>query len=138
MTTALRQRGFTLIELMITVALIGILASIALPSYREYIERSRRSDGKAALMRAAHWLERAATSTGAYPAKTAAEWTATGLGTSESNHYTITYTQTGSGSGYTLTATPNIADEGCGNLGLDQAGIRTKTGSLTVADCWNR
>lgn len=138
MTLVLRQRGFTLIEVMIAVALIGILASIALPSYREYIERSRRADGKSALMRAAHWLERAATSTGAYPAKTAAEWTATGLGTSESKHYTIAYTQTGSGSGYTLTATPNTTDDGCGDLGLDQAGTRTKTGSLTVAECWNR
>lgn len=129
----IHQRGFTLIELMITVALISVLAAIALPSYREYTERSRRADGKAALMRAAQWLERAATSTGAYPAALGA-----GLTPSEGNNYVITYAQTGSGTGYTLTATPNISDAGCGNLGLDQAGTRTETGTLTVADCWNR
>lgn len=52
------QRGFTLIEVMITVAIVGILAAIAIPSYREYIARSKRSEAKAEVLKAEGWLER--------------------------------------------------------------------------------
>ena len=134
-----KKNGFTLIELMITVAIVGILTAIALPNYNQYTERSRRADGKAALLRAAQWLERAATSTGVYPE--AAPFNATGLTVSEGSHYDVAYAPVGPANartGFTLTATPRIADGGCGNLGLTQAGSRTETGTLTVADCWNR
>ncbi|WP_258306311.1 type IV pilin protein [Halomonas sp. A11-A] len=53
-----RSAGFTLIELMIAVAVIGILAAIAIPSYQGYVERSRLSDGQAGLMQAAGEMER--------------------------------------------------------------------------------
>jgi type IV pilus assembly protein PilE len=130
------QRGFTLIELMITVAVVGILTAIALPSYQSYTERSRRADGKAALTRAAQWLERSATATGIYPADASFP---TSLATSEAQHYSVAYAQGNSGASYTLTATPVITDNNCGNLTLNQTGTRGRSGTaMSVDDCWNR
>ncbi|MBB3185463.1 type IV pilus assembly protein PilE [Halomonas fontilapidosi] len=61
-----RSAGFTLIELMIAVAVIGILASIAIPSYQGYVERARVSDGQSGLMQAAQEMERCYTVNSAY------------------------------------------------------------------------
>jgi type IV pilus assembly protein PilE len=121
-------RGFTLIELMITVAVVGILSAIALPSYQQYTERARRADGRAALLRAAQWMERAASVRGQYP--TAAQFAAAGLGLSEGQNADITIANV-TNTTFTLTSTPRITDTRCGNLTLTQAGVRGENGIHT-------
>ena len=53
-----KQRGFTLIELMITVAIVAILAAIAYPAYTDYVTRARRADAKTVLSEANQWMQR--------------------------------------------------------------------------------
>jgi len=133
-------KGFTLIELMITVAVIGILAAVALPSYQQYVQRSRRADGRAGLLRAAQWLERAASVSGTYldGTGTARNLSTAGLAASEAGHYVISYSGNPTATAFTLQGVPNIADTTCGTLTLTQAGVKGESGTGTVADCWNK
>lgn len=128
-----RQKGFTLIELMIVVAIIGILAAIAYPSYQEYVRRGYRSEARSGLLQAQAWLERAQTATGAYPAALA-----TALQTVPSQRYAISYA---SGSNYTLTATAQGAQaaDRCGDFTLTRSGKRgVNGGSASVEECWGK
>lgn len=128
------QPGFTLIEVMITVAIVGILAAIALPSYREHVARSRRVDAQATLMEAAQFMERHYTQNGRYTGATLPAGLQGGV------FYTITLpADTLTATTYTLQAAPANAQAGdrCGNLTFNQAGVRGVSGA-TVAECWRR
>ena len=132
------HRGFTLIEMLVTVVIISVLTLIAVPMYKEYSVRARRADGKAALLRAVHWFERAATATGSYPVMDNRQLDALGLGSSEADHYDVFITNS-TATSYYVTASPRKGDDQCGNLTLTHAGVQGRTGSdLSVDACWSR
>jgi type IV pilus assembly protein PilE len=129
-----KNKGFTLIELMIVVAIIGILAAIAYPSYMDSVRKSNRSDGKAILSDTAQRLERCYTTFSAYNHESCS--VADELGaeiTSSEGYYTVEAT-TLTATTYELTATaakaPQTADTGCDELTLNNVGVRGP------AACW--
>jgi type IV pilus assembly protein PilE len=139
--SAVYSRGFTLIEVMITVVIVGILTAVALPSYTEYIQRSHRSNARNTLIQASQWMERAATSLGTYPLTAAVP---SGILAVEGARYTAAVASA-DGSTYTITATraTGTAQETdkCGDFVLDQANRRTNNNlatGMTAADCWGR
>ena len=137
---ARRNSGFTLIELMIVVAIVGILSAVAYPSYTEYIRRGSRSEATAALMEAQQFMERyygannrystAANGNPALPARLQNI-------PASSTRYTLSVAATVNS--YTLTATPlgsMLADK-CGSLTITNTGVKGRSATApTVAECW--
>lgn len=149
------QLGFTFIELVVAMAIVGVLATIAIPSYIDSVSKSRRNDAKGALLGFANAMERHYTENNSY-------CDAGGLGGSNScggptfdngapgifsakspidgsaTHYNLTIV---SGSitdtTYTLAATPTgaQANDKCGTLTLTHTGVRNSS-QLTPAECW--
>jgi type IV pilus assembly protein PilE len=120
------QRGVTLLELMVVLVIVGILASIAVPSYRNYVLRAQRSDATSALLRVASAQEKFYLQNNTYA--TTAQLTALGVTATEHGWYTVAIGNP-SATGYTATATapaasPQFRDTGCRTFTIDQSGTR--------------
>lgn len=134
-----KNSGFTLIELMIVVAIIGIIAGIAIPSYMESVQRSNRTDAKTELNDIAQRLQRCFTVYNAYNnanCRVFADLDGGGI-TSTEGHYLITLAGV-TATSYTLTAAPvsgsaQAKDSECASFSVTHAGVKTATGG---GKCW--
>ncbi|MDD0844519.1 type IV pilin protein [Pseudomonas sp. Gutcm_11s] len=139
-----QQKAFTLIEVMLVVAIIGILAAIAVPNYQEYVTRTKRSEGMTLLSDAAAQQERFYAQNNSYVtdnndiAKLGLRNTDAGNNKvmSDNSYYTLTISSDAGDGGYTLTATQAIGDTACGNLTLNALGVKGRSGAETLEKCW--
>ncbi|MEQ1667983.1 MAG: type IV pilin protein [Sulfuriferula sp.] len=136
-------KGFTLIEVMIVVAIVGILAAIAFPSYTAYVARGHRAEAKQGLLELAQFMERTYTENNSYTpggavpalpfvtmpkAGTAVYNMALDAGATSATTYKLTATATGV-----------MAGDECGDFSIDNTGAQTvANATASAADCWNR
>ena len=149
-------RGFTLIELMITVAIVGILAAVAYPSYLEQVAKGRRTEAKAILLQANQWMERFYAENYRYDQNTAAPPVAV----TDAALFAGRFSQSppSGGAAYTIgltdlaaqsyrvqaTRTGSMAADACGDFvinhtgakGILNRGPRFASESAAVAECW--
>lgn len=133
-----KQCGFTLIELMITVAIVAILAAVAYPAYTKYVQRGYRSEGIALLNDAVARAERYYAQNNSYVGITLVT---IGLATdakvvalsSTNNKYQLTVVSA-TATTYKFQVAPQAAQasDTCGTLTIDQAGNKTPA----TAECW--
>ncbi len=145
------NRGFSLIEVMVVIIIIAIMASIGIPSYRQYMMRAQRADATATLMRLGSAQEKFYLQNNRYAgAGEMAPAPPGGLGIpgTEHGYYNLAVAPAAGGlaQGYTATATvagggPQQADTDCVSYTVNEQGVRTSLdngGMDSSAECWRR
>lgn len=133
--------GFTLIELMITVALVAVLAAVAYPAYTRHVARAQRSSAASFVMGLSSKQEQFNLDARRY-ATSLTDLNATAVPSEVSRFYTVTLTANNAATPplYTITAAPignqATTDAQCGALSIDQTGTKSVSGSATSASCW--
>jgi len=136
------KEGFTLIELMIVIAVVSIMAAIAIPAYTSNVEKTRRADAQGSFLQFANAMERH------YTEQTPFTYVGATVGSATSNTFTNQSPKTGTAfytlsisavgtNSYTLQATPtgSQSSDTCGSLTLTNAGVKGVSSS-TVDLCW--
>lgn len=130
--------GFSLIELLIAVALVGILAGIAYPAYTSHVQRAHRAEARAVLLEAAQYMERYYSANTSYASASLPDRLSHSPAGSTAADARYTLAVTADATSFTLTATPSKAD-GCGALTINQVGARgapSPESGITVESCW--
>lgn len=129
----IRNNGFTLVELMVTVMIVGVLSSFALPAYNDYTKKARWAEARASLIQASMNMEREFSTNNIYSGASAG---VTFQKNSESKSYVLSFKDLEDHS-FTVVATPvRTDDEECGTFSLTQASEKGASGSLGAAKCW--
>ncbi|HET6553358.1 MAG TPA: type IV pilin protein [Dyella sp.] len=133
-----RKRGYTLVELMIVVAVIALLAAIAVPSYLRYSYRARRADGQEVLLRVANAQERYYSTANHYGSLQ--EIGFNDPQGSNKGYYSVTSVPASGSTSQTFTATagplgPQAKDD-CGSLAINNVGNKTSANTTTNGSCW--
>ncbi len=146
---ARRQAGFSLLEVMIVVAIVGILVAIAVPSYENSVVKTKRKAVAACMLEVSQFMERFYTTNLRYDQTAAATPVAVTMPdltcrADLTGAYTMAFQTTPTASAYTVQATPvgrQLAkDTACATLRIDQTGTRSVTGTLSATpnDCFSK